>query len=139
MTEEIDVSNVKGRGRRVAKVPTPVSPTNDNGSESCKDLPFAAPITPPSNSEEWNADEIRRLLAVPKSRDSVPTLTCIDKGFYKRYFILDVDGNAYSMAWEYYKSHKPDGTPEEFVTIVTRILSIDMPRMHRAVSYIPLL
>lgn len=133
MTEDMPETPVRGRGRKVAKVPTPV---NDTG-ESCKDLPYTAPVS--QASDGWNVDEVKRLLTVPKSKDSIPTLTCIDKGFYKRYFILDVDGDAYRRAWEYYKTHKPNGTPEDFVTIVTRVLSIDMPRMHRAVSYVPLL
>lgn len=98
------------------------------------------PVPPVSSSTEgWDINVIRRILSVPKSKDSIPTLTCIDKGFYKRYFILDVDGDAYREAWGYYKAHKPNGTPEDFVALVTRILSIDMPRMHRAVSYVPLL
>lgn len=92
-----------------------------------------------SSTEGWDVNVIRKILSVPKSKDSIPTLTCIDKGFYKRYFILDVDGDAYREAWRYYKAHKPNGTPEDFVAMVTRILSIDMPRMHRAVSYVPLL
>ena len=92
-----------------------------------------------SSTEGWDINVIKRILSVPKSKDSIPTLTCIDKGFYKRYFILDVDGDAYSKAWGYYRMHRPTGTPEDFVALVTRILSIDMPRMHRAVSYVPLL
>jgi hypothetical protein len=97
----------------------------------------APPVS--SSTEGWDIDALKRILSVPKSKDSIPTLTCIDKGFYKRYFILDVDGDAYSKAWGYYRMHRPNGTPEDFVAMVTRILSIDMPRMHRAVSYVPLL
>lgn len=84
-------------------------------------------------------ETIRGLLSVPRTGGSIPTLTCIDKGIFKRYFILDVDGDAYGKAWKAYREAHPDGTPEEFVAIVLRILSQGMPRMHRAVSYVPLL
>lgn len=87
----------------------------------------------------WDVNVLREILAVPKTKDSIPTLTCIDKGVYKRYFIIDVDGDAYRRAWEYYRSTKKEATPDDFVTIVLRILQQDMPRMYRAVSYVPLL
>ena len=90
-------------------------------------------------TDGWDVETLRDILAVPKTRDSIPTLTCIDKGIYKRYFIVDVDGDAYRKAWDYYKITRRDATPDEFVTIVLRILQQDMPRMYRAVSYVPLL
>ena len=126
MSEDV-VYTVKNRRKKVADV-EPVEAL----------VPEPAPEVS-SSTEEWDVDRVKRILSVPKSKDSIPTLTCIDKGFYKRYFILDVDGDAYREAWEYYRAHRPTGTPEDFVALVTRILSIDMPRMHRAVSYVPLL
>ena len=115
--------------------PEPVAPTPAPTPEATPD-----PVPEPTqDTEGWDVDRIKKMLSVPKSKNSIPTLTCIDKGFYKRYFILDVDGDAYREAWKYYKAHKPDGTPEDFVALVTRVLSIDMPRMYRAVSYVPLL
>lgn len=100
-------------------------------------------VDPPRDPEEdiptgAPEDIIRDLLAVPRTSGSIPTLTCIDKGIYKRYFILDVDGEAYGKAWKAYRKVCPTGTPEEFIAIVLRILSQGMPRMHRAVSYVPL-
>jgi hypothetical protein len=87
---------------------------------------------------EWDHAVFRDLLAVPKSKNSVPTLTCIDKGFYKRYFIIDVDGDAFKRAWSYYRANHEEPTADEFVTLVLRILEQGMPRMYRAVSYVPL-
>lgn len=125
---------------------SPIEPSQESATQPPEEpAPSSEPVveedpTPPvsSSTEGWDINVIKRILSVPKSKDSIPTLTCIDKGFYKRYFILDVDGDAYSKAWKYYRAHKPNGTPEDFVAQVTRILSIDMPRMHRAVSYVPL-
>lgn len=87
----------------------------------------------------YDIEKLRSILAVPKTKDSVPTLTGIDKGFYKRYFILDVDGDAYREAWRYYKDNAPKPTPDEFVVIVLRILEHDLPRMYRKVSFVPLI
>lgn len=97
------------------------------------------PLTVQIPEGGWDVNVLREILAVPKTKGSTPTLTCIDKGIYKRYFIIDVDGDAYRRAWEYYRSTKQEPTPDDFVTIVLRILQQDMPRMYRAVSYVPLL
>lgn len=137
--------SARGR-RRKAEDEVPAAPVIETTLEvSPEPVAPTPPLTPEAtpeptqDTEGWDVDRIKKILSVPKSKNSIPTLTCIDKGFYKRYFILDVDGDAYSEAWKYYKAHKPDGTPEDFVALVTRVLSIDMPRMYRAVSYVPLL
>lgn len=141
--------SVRGR-RRKTEDEVPAAPVIETTLEVSPEpvAPAPAPIPeatpepaqePAQDTEGWDVDRIKKILSVPKSKNSIPTLTCIDKGFYKRYFILDVDGDAYREAWSYYKAHKPDGTPEDFVALVTRVLSIDMPRMYRAVSYVPLL
>ena len=130
------------RGRRKkAEDEVPAATAIETALEvSPEPVPTPEPAQEPAqDTEGWDVDRIKKILSVPKSKNSIPTLTCIDKGFYKRYFILDVDGDAYREAWKYYKAHKPDGTPEDFVALVTRVLSIDMPRMYRAVSYVPLL
>lgn len=92
-----------------------------------------------SGTEGWDMEKLRSILSVPKTKDSVPTLTGIDKGFYKRYFLLDVDGDAYREAWRYYKDNAPGPTPDGFVLLVLRILEHDMPRMYRKVSFVPLI
>ena len=137
--------SARGR-RRKTEDEVPAAPVIETASEVSPEpvapipAPTPAPIPEPTqDTEGWDVERIKKMLSVPKSKNSIPTLTCIDKGFYKRYFILDVDGDAYREAWKYYKAHKPDGTPEDFVALVTRVLSIDMPRMYRAVSYVPLL
>ena len=137
--------SARGR-RRKTEDEVPAAPVIETALEVSPEpvapipAPTPAPIPEPTqDTEGWDVERIKKMLSVPKSKNSIPTLTCIDKGFYKRYFILDVDGDAYREAWKYYKAHKPDGTPEDFVTLVTRVLSIDMPRMYRAVSYVPLL
>ena len=133
--------SARGR-RRKTEDEVPAAPVIETASEVSPEpvapTPEPAP-EPTQDTEGWDVERIKKMLSVPKSKNSIPTLTCIDKGFYKRYFILDVDGDAYREAWKYYKAHKPDGTPEDFVALVTRVLSIDMPRMYRAVSYVPLL
>lgn len=134
----VHISPIESSQESATQPPDEPAPSSD----PVEDTPPTVEVTTPevsSSTEGWDVDVIKRILSVPKSKDSIPTLTCIDKGFYKRYFILDVDGDAYSEAWRYYRMHRPTGTPEDFVALVTRILSIDMPRMHRAVSYVPLL
>lgn len=152
VTEQVADTEVHPADGTSIDISPPIEPSQESAtqppeepapsSDPVKDTPPTVEVTTPevsSSTEEWSVDAVKRILSVPKSKDSIPTLTCIDKGFYKRYFILDVDGDAYSKAWKYYKAHKSNGTPEDFVAMVTRILSIDMPRMHRAVSYVPLL
>lgn len=107
-----------------------------------ENIPMPEPVVdtpaPQKGGQSSVTDAIRKALTIPKSSGSVPTLTCIEKGAYRRYFLLDVDGEAYRKAWDIYRKDVPHGSPEEFVEIVLRILSQDMPRMHRAVSYVPL-
>lgn len=133
VTDETGAVTVKKRGRKAAqtsiKVETEETPTPvPEQTEEVAELP-----------PEWSHETFKSLLVTPRTKNSVPTLTCIDKGVYKRYFILDVDGDGYKKAWDYYKRTVPTGTPEEFVIIVLRVLDQSMPRMHRAVSYVPLM
>lgn len=110
-------------------IPTVTVPEDTSGTTAVEEV---APV------QTWSYEEFRGILVTPRTKDSVPTLTCIDRGFYKRYFILEVEGDAYKAAWDYYRRTVPGGTPDEFVTLVMRTLDQGMPRMHRAVSYVPL-
>lgn len=136
MSDEVSVRLRPKRKREPEQTPVqPPEPVQETVQEI---VPETVPEPAPGPAQAFDVDVIRSLLSRPKSKDSIPTLTCIDKGYYKRYMILDVDGEGYREAWEYYRSAHTDPTPEDFVAIVTRILQQDMPRMHRAVSYVPL-
>ena len=139
VTDETGAVTVKKKGRRAQtairveteETPTPVTTTTPTPApEQAEEVAELPP--------EWSHETFKSLLVTPRTKNSVPTLTCIDKGVYKRYFILDVDGDGYKKAWDYYKRTVPNGTPEEFVIIALRVLDQSMPRMHRAVSYVPL-
>ena len=137
VTDETGAVTVKKKGRKAAQTAIKVETEEETST------PVTAPA--PEQAEEvaelppeWSHETFKSLLVTPRTKNSVPTLTCIDKGVYKRYFILDVDGDGYKKAWDYYKRTVPNGTPEEFVIIALRVLDQSMPRMHRAVSYVPL-
>lgn len=116
----------------------PAVPTEASAVAVTVSVDNTAGDTSDTHDREWDHAVFRDLLAVPKSKNSVPTLACIDKGFYKRYFIIDVDGDAFKRAWSYYRANHEEPTADEFVTLVLRILEQGMPRMYRAVSYVPL-
>lgn len=85
------------------------------------------------------ARELAAILKVPKSRDSVMVFSMFSTGeFDRRYFLLDVDGNAYRKAWARYKELTGTKDTVQFLNLVYHILNVDMPRFHRNVDWVPL-
>lgn len=118
--------------------PVPIDISSENIRPKLPELE-PVPETPTAPvAEEFDMAQMKAILSVPKTKDSIPTLTCIDKKSFKRYFILDVDGEAYRKAWDYYCRTVTQSTPDDFILRVCSILDMDLPRMYRSVSYIPL-
>ena len=82
--------------------------------------------------------ELTEILRVPKSRDAVMTFSSYKSGFQRRYFLLDVNGDAYRKAWTVFKMRTNTTDYTKFLDVVFGIMSIDPPRLHRAVDYVPL-
>jgi len=83
--------------------------------------------------------ELRTILKVPKTKDAIPVFSMYTIGdFNRRYFLLDVDGIAYRKAWNTFKERTGTVDSVKFLELVYQILNIDMPRLHRAVDWVPL-
>jgi len=84
-------------------------------------------------------DELTRTLKVPKTKDSIMVFSMYTIGdFNRRYFLLDVDGTAYRKAWSIFKERTGTADQVKFLELVYQILNTDMPRLHRAVDWVPL-
>ena len=92
----------------------------------------------PADEEALIAD-LRATLKVPKTKDAIPVFSMYTIGDYnRRYFLLDVDGVAYRKAWDMFKERTGTKDQVKFLELVYQILNIDMPRLHRAVDWVPL-
>ena len=79
------------------------------------------------------------MLKVPKTRDAIMVFSMYTVSeFNRKYFLLDVDGTAYRRAWNLFKERTGTTDAVTFLEIVYRILNTDMPRLHRAVDWVPL-
>lgn len=93
----------------------------------------------PGTSDADIVRELTAILKVPKARDSVMVFSMYStRDFNRRYFLLDVDGNAYRRAWVRYKELSGGDDPVHFLELVYRILNTDLPRLHRNVDWVPL-
>ena len=82
--------------------------------------------------------DITATLKVPKTKDSVMTFSMYSTtALNRRYFLLDVDGDAYRRGWMLYKEAKGDD-PVGYIDMVMHIMDLEIPRLHRAVSWVPL-
>lgn len=101
--------------------------------------PIIEAPSPAANDEQALIRELTDILKVPKSKDALMTFSMYTVGQYtRRYFLLDVDGQAYRKAWEVYKERTGSADATQFMTLVYQILNTDMPRLHRAVEWVPL-
>jgi len=85
-------------------------------------------------------EELTQVLRVPKTKDSIMVFSMYSVGEYdRRYFLLDVDGIAYRKAWSIFKERTGTADQVKFLELVYQILSTDLPRLHRAVDWVPLI
>jgi len=85
-------------------------------------------------------EELTQVLRVPKTKDSIMVFSMYSVGEYdRRYFLLDVDGIAYRRAWSIFKERTGTADQVKFLELVYQILSTDLPRLHRAVDWVPLI
>ena len=105
------------------------------------------PEAPPKlKPKKLTADEEAQLIAdltatlkVPKTKDAIMVFSMYTIGdFNRRYFLLDVDGVAYRRAWAMFKERTGTTDSVRFLGLVNQILNTDMPRLHRAVDWVPL-
>jgi hypothetical protein len=105
-----------------------------SGPSEGADLPSESA---PSDREVSFRDRLKEIISVPRGKGSVPVLASYKMDFFERYFILDLDGDAFRKAWNIYKAEKGND-PVGFVQAIINILETDFPRMYRAVDYVPL-
>lgn len=93
-------------------------------------------LTP--KGEQDLIDELTAILRVPKTKDALMTFSMFSDKYQKRYFLLDVDGNAYRQAWSVFKERTGTKDQNRFLFLVYTILELPPPRLHRGVDWAPL-
>ena len=141
--EETPVEIVQETPKKPEKKPKETEVGSKNGvftppeTKNTEDPGFDPTQVTISELAKQSEDAIKGILNVQKGKRAVPTLITFYSANSRaiRHVIVDVTDSIIEEAWAKYKEVMGNyADDEEFMAMVYKILSIDIPRMYRAVA-----